>query len=177
MTPDGMILTAELEPKRDRHAGHVPTAVARVAARQDDQRRQGVGLLLHAPANLLPPGLIDPVDHRQDKILLVLELAIERTAGVAGITAPPLQDEVGVAMPGQAPGGCFEQSATRFCAPIGLCRAGAGGAARGRRVRQSLLTRYMHACMLSCSPAEVRARNPYRKVASHAPVPKGNRVG
>src|ERR1019366_1340217 len=62
---NGMVLTAELEPQGDRHAGHVSPAVDGVTARQSDQCENWIRLLLDQPADLVPPGLIYPLDHRQ----------------------------------------------------------------------------------------------------------------
>ena len=111
--PDRMILTAELEPQRDRHAGHVSPAVDRVTARQGDQRRDRIRLLLDRPADLLPPGLIYPLDHRQGEVLLVLELVIDHAARVARVRGDPLEDQVPVAIARQASRGGLQQSAAR----------------------------------------------------------------
>ena len=97
LTPDGMILTAELEPQGDRHARHVSPAVDGVTARQRDQCENWIRLPFDEPADLVPPRLVYPLDHGQREVLLVLELVIERAAGVAGFACHALQDEVAVA--------------------------------------------------------------------------------
>ena len=93
-----MILTAELEPQCHRHPGDVPSAVDGVAASHDNEGDDWIRLLLDEPADLLPPCLIDPIDHRQGEVLLALELVIERPPGVSGLARHPLQDEVAVAV-------------------------------------------------------------------------------
>lgn len=60
--PHGVILTAELEPQCDRHAGDVAPAVNGVTARQRDQRDDWIGLSVDERADLLSPGLIDPIE-------------------------------------------------------------------------------------------------------------------
>lgn len=100
LTTHGVILTAELEPQRHRHAGDIAPAVHGMPARKGDQRQDRVRLLFDEPADLVPPRLIDPLDHGQGKILLVLELVIERPAGVTGLTRHLLEDVWALPTPG-----------------------------------------------------------------------------
>jgi hypothetical protein len=120
VTPDGVILTAELEPEGHRHAGDVAPAVNGVAARESEQRSSRIGLLVDEPADLLSPCLVDPIDHRQGEILLVPELVIERSAGVAGLARHFLQVEVAVAVARESARGSLEQGAARAPAPLRL---------------------------------------------------------
>src|SRR6202021_1252443 len=50
---------------------------------------------------------IDPIDHGQSEVFLVLELVIERPAGVARLAGHPLEDQVAVAVAGQDPRGSW----------------------------------------------------------------------
>src|SRR5215213_3263922 len=121
-TPDRVILTAELEPQRDRHPSDVSAAVDGVPARQGDQGCQRIGFLLDGLSDLLSPGLVNPIDDRQGEVLFVLELVIKRAAGVAGVARDPLQREVAVSVPRETPRGGFEQRAARARAAVGLGR-------------------------------------------------------
>ena len=122
LAPDRMVLTAELEPQRHRDAGDVAPAEDGVTARQRDQRGDRIGLLARRAADLAPPRLVDPLDHRQGEVLLVLELVVERAARVAGVARHLLEDEVAVAVAREAPRGRLEQGAARACAALGLGR-------------------------------------------------------
>src|SRR5439155_9937600 len=86
-------------------------------------------LLLDQPAHLAPPRLIDPLDHRQGQILLVLELVIEGAARVPRLPRHIFEHQVAVAIAGEAPRGRLEQRAPRAGAPLSL------GCTRGRPSR------------------------------------------
>ena len=150
-----MVLAAELEPQRHRHAGKIPAAKDRVAARQRDQRGDRVGLLVDQSADLAPPGLIDPLDDRSGKVLLVVEVVIYGAARVAGLARHLLEHEVAIAVPGQASRGRLQQRAAGAGAPLGLGLAGAlprrAGARAGEHARWSFLCMgtYMHVCMIT----------------------------
>jgi hypothetical protein len=115
-----VVLTAELDPERHDDAGDVAPAVDGVTAGQREQRSHRIGLLLGRPTDLAPPGLVDPLEHRQGQILLVLELVIQGAARVAGLAGHLLEHQVAVAVAGQAPRGRLEQRAPAAGAPLSL---------------------------------------------------------
>jgi len=69
-------------------------------ARQRDQRRDRIGLFVDQPTHLAPPCLVDPLEHRQGQILLVLELVIQGAARVAGLAGHLFEYQVAVAVAG-----------------------------------------------------------------------------
>jgi len=73
-----VILAAELERQCDRHTRHVAPAEDGMTACQGEQSSDRIGLLVDQRSHLLPPRLIDPLEHRQGEVLLVLELVIKR---------------------------------------------------------------------------------------------------
>ena len=105
--------------------------------------RTGSGSCSISAADLAPPRLVDPLDHGQGKVFLVLELVIERTARVSGLARHLLEHEVAVAVAREPPRGRLEQGAARPCTPLGL------GCPRGRGASIT----YIHVCMLlyACS--------------------------
>ena len=122
-----MVLAAELDPQRHHDAGDVAPAEDGVTARQREQLGDRIRLLLGRLTDLARPVLVDPPDHGQGQVLLVLELVVERTARVAGLPRDLLEHEVAVAVAGEAPGGRLEQGAAR-------------------RARSARPVEYVHAC-------------------------------
>src|SRR4051812_15476808 len=100
-----MVLTAELDPQRHHYAGDVAPAVDRVTTRQGDQRSDGIALLPGRRIHLAPPGLVDPLDHGQGQLLLVLELVIQGAARVARLARHLFEHEVAVAIARETPRG------------------------------------------------------------------------
>lgn len=115
-----VILATELKSQCDRDAGEVSAAVDGVTTCHDDQGDEWIWLLLDEPAYLLSPCLVNPIDHGQGEVLLVLELVIERPTGVSRLARHPLENEVAVAVAGQTSRGGLEQGAARTCAAVGL---------------------------------------------------------
>src|ERR1700722_12711726 len=171
-----MILATELESQRDRNASHITPTEDRVSTRHDDQCGHRVGLPVEQRTNLLLPGLIDPVDHSQGEILLVLELVIERSARIAGIASHPLEYEVPIAVARQAPRGRLEQGAPRACTAIDLLGAPTARGACGRRSGLVRRLTYMHACKLSSSRAERPCSGPGLKHEAPARGPPSSRL-
>ena len=95
-----MVPTAELHSKRHHHAGHIATAEDRMPARQGHELTDGIWLELRRVANLAPPVLVHPVDHRERQVLLVLELVVESAPGVSRIAGYLLEPKVAVAAAG-----------------------------------------------------------------------------
>ena len=133
LPPDRMLLAAELDPQGHHHAGDVSPAEDGVSPRQGEQLGDRIGLLPGGLTDVAHPVLIDPVDHRQRKVGLVLELVIERAARVARLAGHLLEPQVAVAVAGQPPGGRLEECASRAGAPLRLSR---------------FLATYVHVCML-----------------------------
>ena len=115
-----MVLAAELDPQRHHDAGDVSPAEDSVTARHGDQLSDRIGLLRGRVAHLADPVLVNPIEHGQGEILLVLELVVERSAGVSRLARHPFQDEVAVAVAGQLLGGGGEQGAARARAAVRL---------------------------------------------------------
>ena len=103
LPPDWMVLAAELDPERHHDAGHVSSAEDCVTPGKGDQRRDGIGLFGYLRINLPYPRLLDPLDHRQGQICLVLELVIERPPRVARLARHLFQHDVSVAVSREAP--------------------------------------------------------------------------
>ncbi len=120
LAPDRMILTAELYPQRHHHAGNVSAAEDGVTARQRNQRRHGIGMALRQLTHLVPPRLVDPVDHCKGQILLVLELVIQGAARVARLARHLFKHQVAVAVAGDALRGRLQQRAAGARAPLDL---------------------------------------------------------
>src|SRR5215211_669456 len=142
-----MVLAAELDPQRHHDAGDVSPAKDRVTAGQGDQLSDRIWLLLGRLAHLAHPVLVHPLEHRQGQVLLVPELVIERSAGIAGLARNSFQVEVAVAVVGEPPRGRLEQGATRTRASIRLPPAATRGTRRRRRDTGVIVT-YVHARML-----------------------------
>src|SRR5262245_5104731 len=127
LAADGVVLVRELDPEGHHHPRHVAPAIDRMAAGQGEQRREWVGLSIGRVAHLAPPRLVDPLDHRAGEIGLVLELVIERAAGVPGLTRHLLEPQVSVAIARQSSRRRFQQRASRARPSLGLGRPlGAG---------------------------------------------------
>src|SRR6266498_3665320 len=144
-----MILTAELHPERHHHAGNVSAAEDGVAARQCDQRRHWIGVTLCQLTHLVPPRLVDPVDHCKGQILLVLELVIQGAARVARLARHLFEHQVAVAVTGETLRGRLQQRAAGARAPLDLRRT----PATSLRYRAGHRLTYMHVRMLS-SPGQ-----------------------
>jgi len=69
-------------------------------ARQGHELTDGIWLELRRVANLAPPVLVHPVDHRERQVLLVLELVVESAPGVSRIAGYLLEPKVAVAAAG-----------------------------------------------------------------------------
>src|SRR5215211_5247465 len=98
--PNRMILVAELQPKGHRDARDVPPAEHCVPASQGHQLTDRISLPLGRVADLAPPVVVDPVDHRKREILFVLELVIKGAARVARLARHLLELQVAVAVAG-----------------------------------------------------------------------------
>ena len=98
-----MVLAAELEPKRHDDSGDVASAEDSVTTREREELGDRITLFRGWSTHLALPGLVDPLDHRQGKLLLVPELVVEGTARVARLARDLLENEVAVAVAGQTP--------------------------------------------------------------------------
>ena len=124
-----MVLAGELHPQRHHDAGDVAAAEDGVAVCQRKQLGDRVGLLRGGLADLAQPVLVDPLEHGEREVLLVVELVIQRAARVTGLARDLLEHEVAVAVAREAARGGFEQRAARACAALSL----SGRSARGQR--------------------------------------------
>ena len=120
LAPDRMILTGELHAQRHHDARDVASAEDRVPACQRQQLPDRVGLSRGRLADLAHPVLVDPLDHGQRQVLLVLELVVESTPRVTGLACHLLEHEVAVAVAGETARGGFEQRAARPGAALSL---------------------------------------------------------
>src|SRR5436305_7051006 len=129
-----LVLVAELDSQRHHHPGDVASAEHGMAARQCDQLGDRIRRVARRLADLTRPVLVDPVDDGEGQVLLVAELVVQSTSGVAGLPGHLFQPKVPIAVAGEATRGRLEQGAAR------------AGAALGLRCT------YMHVCMLASRP-------------------------
>jgi hypothetical protein len=130
-----VVLAAELDPQRHPEACDVSPAVDGVAARQRNQGSDRIGLPVDQRTYLALPVLVDPPEHGERQVLLVLELVIQGAARVARIPRNLFEREIAVAVTGKVPRGGLEQCAARTGAALGVGCATLGPGT------------YMHVCM------------------------------
>src|SRR5215211_1833398 len=178
-----MVLTAELDPQGHHDTSDVSSAKDSVTARQRGQLSDRVPLLLGRPTHLAHPVLVDPLDHRQGQILLVLELVIKGAARVARLARHLFEHEVAVAVAGEAPRGRLQQRAPRASAPLSLgrTRASCVHRCRGAAHRDSIRTcTYIRSCgwRSTHEAPEQRAHLPaLADSRAHPRLPARGRVG